>query len=73
MLISRGANPGHQCVSPFSVSEGKRRQPLPRIVVSQFINPTSRAEQPHSHDEGLVGGLHRVALVCTPSVEASQQ
>lgn len=61
-LISRGANPGHQFVSPLSVDPGQRLQAFPSVVIFANLNPSSRREQPHSHDEGLVCGLHREAL-----------
>lgn len=71
-LISRGANPGHQFVRAHSVALGKRRQPLPAVVIFASLKSPRRQKQLQAHRERLVGGLHLKALGCTPSVGASQ-
>lgn len=57
----RGCSP-EQLQRSFSVALGKRRQPLPAVVIFASFNPASRQKQPQSHRKGRVGGLHLKAL-----------
>ena len=68
----RGCSP-EQLQRSFSVALGKRRQPLPAVVIFASLKSPSRQKQPQPVGKITVGGgLHLKALGCTPSVGASQ-